>query len=210
MKQYLHLIIASLFFVATVGGYTYWYHLMQQTREEVQSVASQATSKTREVAKVAQTKNALTSLSADEAAISAYFVATDDIVPFLSTIEKVGKTAGTNVQVQSVSEDVSAAPHGRLNLAVTIQGSFDAVMRTIGMIEYGPYDSRLVNVTLNSQGTSNASSTAAVWNVTATFSIGTQAPSGKPVAKPVTSATTTAATSSPASLKVGTTTAKTP
>jgi hypothetical protein len=89
-------------------------------------------------------------------------------VQFINDIESRGSKLGATVSVSSVSAGDSSA-HASLSLALSVSGSFDAVMRTMGAIEFAPYDIRVENLSLN-----QADKT---WQADATVLVGS-APSG--------------------------------
>ena len=60
------------------------------------------------------------------------------MVAFIDTLEGRGRSLGATVNVLSVSTGGDSA-HPTLELTLSIKGSFDAVMRTVGSIEYAPY-----------------------------------------------------------------------
>ena len=60
------------------------------------------------------------------------------MVGFINGLEAQGQALGTTVSVLSVSAGTGKQPTFMLSL--TIEGTFDTVMRTVGVIEYAPYD----------------------------------------------------------------------
>jgi hypothetical protein len=143
-------------------------------------------------ARVIEAKKELEKASADEAAIRGYFVSTADVVPFLESMQSTGSRFGTQVEVASVSSD-AAKPHARLALSLRITGTFDGVERTLGAIEYQPYDTVVQTLTLDTpEGQGGA---VPQWTAAVTLSVGTidiaTAPASKPTALPQSTATTT-------------------
>ncbi len=165
----IQLVIALIVFVAAVGAYGFWYSLVGKASVEAATLSKEIYTKSQDSARVAAAKVALESLAEDEAAMRAYLVREQDIVPFLSTLEDTGVSLGSKVEVASVSAD-SKGERSHIQLSLKITGSFDAVLRTLGAIEYGPYDSAIQSVTFDtvpSEGT-------AAWTAAATFLLGTQ------------------------------------
>ncbi|MBU2103516.1 hypothetical protein KKD95_00690, partial [Patescibacteria group bacterium] len=81
-----------------------------------------------------------------------------------------GKGLGATVSVASVSaETTTTRPHLKLSLKIT--GSFDSVLRTLGAIEYGPYDSQLLTTTFDTPKVSDPTLDAE-WTATTAFVIG--------------------------------------
>src|SRR5207237_1678 len=69
------------------------------------------------------------------------------VVAFISELEALARGQATSMKVLSVSTG-SEAEQPMLLLSVAIEGTFDAVMRTIGAIEYAPYDLALSKISL--------------------------------------------------------------
>ncbi len=165
----IQLVVALIVFVVALSVYGFWYSLVGKASVEAAALSKEIYTKSQDSARVAAAKVALESLAEDEAAMRAYLVREQDIVPFLSTLEDTGVSLGSNVEVVSVSAD-SKGERNQIQLSLKITGSFDAVLRTLGAIEYGPYDSAIQSVTFD---TVPAEGTA-TWTAAATFMLGTQ------------------------------------
>lgn len=166
----IQLVVALAVFAAVLGVYGFWYSLVGKSSVEAAALSEEIRTKSQDSARVAAAKVALESLAEDEAAMRAYLVREKDIVPFLGTLEDTGTSLGAGVEVVSVSAE-SKGERSQLLLSLKITGSFDAVLRTLGAIEYGPYDSAIQSVTFD---TVPVEGTAAVWTAAATFTLGTQ------------------------------------
>ncbi|MES2931755.1 MAG: hypothetical protein V4682_03625 [Patescibacteria group bacterium] len=166
----IQLAIALVIFAGVLGAYGFWYSLVGKSSVEAAALTEEIRTKSQDSARVAAAKVALESLAEDEAAMRAYLVREQDIVPFLGTLEDTGATLGSSVQVVSVSAE-SKGERSQLLLSLKITGSFDAVLRTLGAIEYGPYDIAIQSVTFDTAPVEGA---ASAWTAAATFSLGTQ------------------------------------
>lgn len=165
----IQLSVALVIFACALGAYGVWYASVGKSSVEAASLSEQIRTKSQDSARVAAAKVALESLSEDEAAMRAYLVREQDIVPFLGTLEETGAALGASVEVVSVSAE-PVAGRSQLLLSLKIAGSFDAVLRTLGTIEYGPYDSAIKSVTFDTV----PSEGERVWTAAATFTLGTQ------------------------------------
>ena len=169
----IQLVFALLLLLGVLGTYAFWYASVGSSSVRAAALSEEIRTKGQDSARVAAAKVALEALSEDEAAMRAYLVRQEDIVPFLSRLEETGTSLGSNIEVVSVAaENTETRSHIRLSLKIS--GSFDAVLRTLGAIEYGPYDSALQALTFDTipGGTEGA----AVWTAAATFTLGTQTP----------------------------------
>lgn len=167
----IQLAFAFAILVGVLGAYGAWYVAVGKASAASAALAEQIDQKTQESARVASAREALATLSADEASIQGYLIREEDIVSFLEQLENSGTTLGSAIEVVSVgAEEGGERPHIRLSVRVT--GSFDAVLRTLGAIEYGPYDSAVTNLTLDTVPAETGPS--GKWNAVATFTLGTR------------------------------------
>jgi hypothetical protein len=145
-----HLIGALVLLLVAVVGYAFWYYTLGSVSASAANLAAEAESKKQSAASATLAAGELERLEREEASIHAYFVVPDDIVGFLEGLQTKGAALGAEVTVVSVSAET--APRPRLDLAIKIDGSFDAVMRTMGAIEYAPYDLTVSMLTLSLTG----------------------------------------------------------
>jgi hypothetical protein len=197
LTHFTHVLLALLLLAGTFVAYGAAYHIVDKKTADAAAAEAAIATKTQEAARAQEAQEQLAGLAADETQIGQYFVATRDVVPFLTAIESTGRTFGTKVSVVSVSA-APGKPHGHLTLSVSVTGAFDNVLRTVGALEYAPYDITLQNLTLDTAG--NTPGAASEWEAAATFMVGTNdATSTKPVggtpAKAAASSTPSVATS---------------
>ncbi len=175
LRTLIPLSIAILVFLGAVGLYSAGYYLLSTVEAKSEKLASQEAAKSQELEAATRAHQALTSLSTQEAALNQHFVAKADIVPFLEQLQATGVPYGAKVNVVSVN-DASDKVHSRIQLSLSISGSFDAVMRTLGTIEYGPYDGVMTNVSLGTAVGDDAKvATGTAWTALATYSVGLRA-----------------------------------
>jgi len=167
----IHLILAVLLVLSVLGAYLFWFTAVGKASAEAAVLAENIRAKSQELEKVAAAKVALEALAEDEASIRAYLVREAEIVPFLGRLEEAGTSLGASVDVVSVSTE-TLAERSRIMLSVKIEGSFDAVLRTLGSIEYGAYDSSVERITFDTVPAGETPS--GEWTATAIFSLGTQ------------------------------------
>lgn len=130
----LGLLVAFLAFVA----YGAAYGAVSAKSAEVSALQDQINLRTATVNRLTTARATLAELSTDETSVANYFVPQSGIVSFIDNLEATGRALGANVQTQSVSTGgTSVRP--TLDLSLTADGTFDAVMRTVGAIEYAPY-----------------------------------------------------------------------
>jgi len=190
LKHYLHAIILLLIFIAAASVYASWYAKVGKESADATELAEQIHLRSQKSVRTDEAKSELQHALADEAAITGYFVNTTDVVPFLESLQNTGTQLGSTVDVVSVSAQ-PAKPHAVLQLSLHITGPFDSVMRTLGTIEYQPYDTSVSSLTLDTTG--GKGGTAGTWNAAVTLRIGTAS------STPAAHATSTQATSTSSS-----------
>ncbi len=134
----LHLALALAVCLVTIAGYGFWYSAVSSKSAEVAGLQDQITTESENLSRIASARVALAEIAGDEKTIQGYFVSEADVVSFINDLEQRGLAEKAVVHVLSVSKGGSAA-HPALLVALTIKGTFDSVMRTVGDIEYAPY-----------------------------------------------------------------------
>jgi hypothetical protein len=168
IRPFIPLIIASLLLAAAIGLYAFGYFTLLANTAKATTLATGVATKTAQLERITQAHAALDTLSNDEATLRQYSIGKEAIVPFLETLQTSGRTLGTKIDVLSV-QDEKDGKHVRVALSLSITGSFDAVMRTLGSLEYSPYDGVLRNLSFDA--TPAATGTSG-WSATAVYSIG--------------------------------------
>jgi hypothetical protein len=133
-----HFVVALIALIAVLSGYGVWYSVVAAKSSLVANLQSKIDAKMETANRTASARAAMTEIASDETAIQSYFVPETSVVTFINNLEAQGQAQGTAVNVLSVSAGTGARP--TLALSLTVKGTFDAVMRTVGAIEYAPYD----------------------------------------------------------------------
>lgn len=124
---------------AALVGYGFWYAAVSAKSADVAAVQNQIVAATETVSRITAARAALAEIAGDEAKVRAYFVSEADVVSFINALESLGLPQKATVSVDSVATGKSGTRPALL-LALSVKGTFDAVMRTVGAIEYAPYD----------------------------------------------------------------------
>lgn len=165
----IHVGISFLVLAAALGAYGFWWTVVSHTSAQASEMHTQVTARAEDARRIRAAQEALATIAGSEASVASHFVSTADVVPFLESLESTGSALGAKVEVVSVGADTREG-HPALTLSLQITGPFDAVVRTLGAIEYGQYDIVLSNLALD---TPNASQASPVWTAAAVFSVGT-------------------------------------
>lgn len=170
LRLFIPIVIATLVLIGVVSLYSFGYYTLTNQRVKAETLATQVAQKNYQLDRNVAAHAVISTLSEDEIAINQYSVGKEDVVPFLETLQATGKSVGTSIQVLSVSNQ-NVAGHSRIALSLSITGSFDSIMRTLGEIEYGPYDGVITNASLTTDNV--GTSTARTWTATTLLSVGT-------------------------------------
>lgn len=168
MKHVLtQLTLSGVLFLVALGGYAYWYHVLGEVNAQVAELSAAADAKAANAATSDLAAGELAARAAAANDIQAYFVASGNVVGFLEALQSLGSGLGAGVSVVSVT--ANASPRAHLDLALSVSGTFAAVMRAAGAIEYAPYDVTMKTLTLS---TSSVDPNAP-WTAAMTLSVGT-------------------------------------
>ncbi len=165
-KPLMHLGLALALVMGAIGGYVFASYMLGTESARSSALLSDIAAKRDAQEASARARAALLGADAERAAIHGYFVEPEGVVAFLEGLEDTGASVGSRVTVASVVEVTEPRPH--LDIALKIDGSFAPVMRTIGMLEYGPHDLTVSQLTL-AEGRDDEGS---AWTATMTISVG--------------------------------------
>lgn len=137
-SPFVRLIITLIVCAVAFVGYGVWFAAIAAKSADVANLESEITATIETTSRVAAARTALAKIVDDEAVVQSYFVPETSVVAFITELEASGRSQDAVVNVVSVSKAGSLA-QPVLALALTIKGTFDAVMRTVGAIEYAPF-----------------------------------------------------------------------
>lgn len=135
----LTLVIAIIAVCAVLGGYFFWYQSVVQESVQVIVLERQIAEYSADASRTDALKATLSEIENDERLVQGYFVSEDRVAAFVDDLEARGRSLGATVVTTSVA-NADTPEHSAIAVALVITGSFDAVLRTIGSIEYAPYD----------------------------------------------------------------------
>ncbi len=151
MKSFTRLLLALALCVITVIGYGFWYTVIEAKSAAVAEIKNEIAAKNESAGRIASARASLAEIAGSEEIIQGYFVPETGVVSFINNLEARGRKQGAAVSVLSVSTSAAETPL-TLSFTLTITGPFDAVMRTIGVIEYAPYDLSISTLAITHEG----------------------------------------------------------
>jgi len=166
-----HLAIAGALLALSIAGYVFAYMFVDSAGAKVAGAQQEIEAKSRESQEIRKASTALAALADSEGRVREYFVSTEGIVPFLEEVTSTGSALGSSVEVVSVTEAAPVEGRTFVTLALRISGSFSSVMRTVGALEFAPYDITLTNLSLDAGGAEGGA-----WSASAQYQVGTKTP----------------------------------
>lgn len=163
-----HLLIAIAVMLGTIVAYGTWYSVVSNESAVVASIQDQITTASENMKRIAAARAALAEIAGDEAKVRSYFVSEDSVVSFIDSLQSTGKNLKADVAVQSVAKGGTPA-QPTLAFVLSVSGTFDAVMRTIGAIEYAPYDVIVTSLSVSEDDKH-------VWHSTVNLTVGSAPP----------------------------------
>ena len=149
--------------------YGYWYAVISEKSVRVAELQGQIDAKTETAKRIASARATLSDIADDEATVKNYFVPETGVVPFINDLEKRARAQNASLKVLSVST-AGGAKQPVLMLSLAVEGTFDAAMRTVGAIEFAPYDLVISKFSMGENG-------KGVWNVSFEIMVGSVSPS---------------------------------
>lgn len=134
-----HLLGALSLCVVSIVLYGMWYTAVSAKSIAAGNLQSTIDEKIKTANQVTTTRAAFANIADEEAAIHAYFVPQMEVSTFIDTLKKYAETLGTTLETPSISVSGTLI-QPTLSFTIVVRGTFTAVMRTVGAIEYAPYD----------------------------------------------------------------------
>ncbi|MBI5405652.1 hypothetical protein HY972_01270 [Candidatus Kaiserbacteria bacterium] len=137
-RSIFHLVLAGVVCAAAAAGYVFLYAAIAAKSAAVTALQDQIDAKTEAANKMAAARATLAKIANDEQIVQGYFVPEAAVVSLINDLEAQGRALKAAVNVLSVST-AGTPVQPALALTLSVQGAFDAVLRTLGAIEYAPY-----------------------------------------------------------------------
>lgn len=145
------LFVSTAIFIAALAGYAVWYHAVLLKKDAAANLDQRIAAQTEEASRINFARTELSEIASDEQLVSGYFLPEDGVVSFIDMLEASARANGATLNVRSVSASVPGADQ-KLSFSLIVSGSFNAVARAIGAIEYLPYDLSISSLALTSEG----------------------------------------------------------
>ncbi|MDO8408363.1 MAG: hypothetical protein Q7S95_04010 [bacterium] len=164
MKPIISFAISVTLLTLAIIGYAGFRNVVADKSIAVASLSKQIQQRSDATSRIAAARSALGELAGNEKAVKNYFVPQAGVVSFINDLQDRGSALGTTVDIASVAA-ASDPLRPALKLTISVRGTFDAVMRTLGSIEYAPYDLSIKKLSLSLD-------TKSMWVASADLSVG--------------------------------------
>ncbi len=144
------LAIVTLLTVAAVGWYAFLFSEIRTTNRHISELLNQIDAE----AVQESTQNSIKALVAETAPlrkqVQSYSIDKEESVSFIELLEDVGKEVGVAVSVQSVAivERPGVTSFENLQLTLKATGSWQSVVRFLGLLESLPYEAQIAQATV--------------------------------------------------------------
>ena len=150
--------------ILAAGGFHSLYKTISERSLAVVQLQNKITVESENAKRIAAARTALVEIATEEERVQHYFVPETEIVSFTKTLESRGEALTAVVTARSVSVDQSLPRHV-LVFELSVEGTFEAVMRTLGSMEYSPYALSVENFSIQQENGAN-------WRATMKASVG--------------------------------------
>jgi hypothetical protein len=144
IKIILYSIVSSALIVGYVLGFIFLKNKSQDVANREASISSQIN----QIEQSLDDKKQSESVSKISTAINQHFLKSSEVPSFLSSLEEIGGRTGSIININSVDESGSGNDSS-LNLAISANGSYQAIYRTLIELENLPYLSSITNLSLS-------------------------------------------------------------
>jgi Tfp pilus assembly protein PilO len=138
-KNFILLGLAVIANVAAVSAYLYVFGGIKEKNEQISRLEDDIIVKQEQIVEDTSLKATLEQTEKDRNRIFSYFVHEEEVADFISTIERLGKSAGTAVEINSVADEKSADDLGSLTLSLLSRGTWQDTINFLAMLENLPY-----------------------------------------------------------------------
>lgn len=129
--------VAMVVFVLSVGIYGYFFYALKSTSRTAANLETEVKSLQAQESEIGVLRKNLAATEESRAKLVSYFIQTNDIVPFLETVESYGR--GVNVSTEFEDVKVVDKPTS-IVLTVVGKGSFANIYRFVSLVEAIPYE----------------------------------------------------------------------
>jgi hypothetical protein len=140
-------LLSALISLIAIGTFVFFLHVIKHKNEHTSSVISSLEDKQIKKENSFALLQKTDEVEAIHQSINAYLVDPSKIDSFVEYLEGLGVVTGAKVKAQAV--EISSAEKNTILIRLSIKGGFDAVMKTVALIENAPYQIHVTELYLN-------------------------------------------------------------
>jgi hypothetical protein len=155
--------LSVIFLLAAVGTFVFLRNITLRNNVEAEKISLENKDKDYAKEELKLLNEFVLSIGEEKAEIESHFVKSSDAVPFLDSLEGIGKTLGIKSEVTNVDIPLE---RDSLIVDVNVSGSFPLIYKFLKLVENSPYETEISTMSLERLG---PNSSAPLWS--AKFSI---------------------------------------
>ena len=128
--------LAVLFFLAACAGFSYIFQKINEDKIVAQEVLGKWQAEDARRTEIKALEIFLENMKGERAALDLHFARSSNVVPFLDSLEELGRLAGAKPEVMSVA---TTADGTSLEVTVKALGSFESVYKFLELLENSDY-----------------------------------------------------------------------
>ena len=137
MKKLLQKMFPVLLFIILCLIFLFIYQQIILTKSAYKDIETEWSKEAQRRIGIKLLNNSFLKIENDKKILDEHFAQSSNIVPFLDTIEKLGKDVGVKVEVSSVSV---SEKNKNLNIELKGVGNFESIYKFILLLENAPYE----------------------------------------------------------------------
>jgi Tfp pilus assembly protein PilO len=146
------LILSILVFLVSASGYALMLYSFNNLETELEGLYQTSANGKARLAELKRIEDNLKSTLAGRDRLALLFIKQEGIVDFISEIESTIKSLGLKGEIESVSEEtteeLAVKEKENLNITLSASGSWNGVVKLVGLLEKLPYKATVDNVSL--------------------------------------------------------------
>lgn len=152
-------IVTLVFFLASVTALFVLIVVIEQTSVRIHEKEIEQSRNDRFASELSALQRLVRETEEERAEVASYILPSEDVIDFIELIEALGVEQGTELNIQSLSASPLGGEFEKLDLVISVSGSYESVTYILKLLETLPYQSSISQMQLRAaggnQGTSN-------------------------------------------------------
>ena len=162
------LVVSMIVLVVSVSAYILMYRAVVTDAESAAAARTATVKASADATRAKAIADAYQQTTSSRARLSTFLVNDSNVVAFIKKVESISKQSGATVSISSISSGTAGVSSKKAVIAaVSITGSWSAVMRAIGLVENMPYAIMVQSVRLGGSTVASGSE----WSASISLSV---------------------------------------